>query len=186
MKVYRNVEIKTEEIQVGDVIRFSLKNGENGEAMAVEKQTDGMVFCFVDCLEKEYPMNKRNTTAGGYENSLLRKVLNSEILDLFPDDLREKMIPFANGDLLKIPSEKEMFGKNVYSDEPEDCDQWEPMKDRRNRIAYQGSRTGTLEWTWLRDVVCASGFAGVYATGGSASTYASSSLGVRPAFGIKA
>ena len=40
MKVYRNVEIETEEIQVGDVIRFSLKNGENAEAMAVEKQTE--------------------------------------------------------------------------------------------------------------------------------------------------
>lgn len=184
MKVYRNVEIKTEEIQVGDVIRFSLKNGENAEAMAVEKQADGMVFCFVDCLEKEYPMNKRNTTEGGYEKSFLRKVLNSEIVDLFPDDLREKMIPFANGDLLKIPSEKEMFGENVYSDDPEDCDQWEPMKDRRNRIAYQGSRTGTLEWTWLRDVVTASGFAYVSSYGNSSYATASNSFGVRPAFKI--
>lgn len=184
MKVYRNVEIKTEEIQVGDVIRFSLKNGENAEAMAVEKQADGMVFCFVDCLKKEYPMNKRDTTKGGYENSYLRKVLNSEILDLFPDDLREKMIPFANGDLLKIPSEKEMFGENVYSDDPEDCDQWEPMKDRRNRIAYQGSRTGVLEWTWLRDVVNASSFANVTHTGLAYYFSASNSLGVRPAFKI--
>lgn len=184
MKVYRNVEVETEEIQVGDVIRFSLKNGENAEAMAVEKQADGMVFCFVDCLEKEYPMNKRNTTAGGYENSLLRKVLNSEILDLFPDDLREKMIPFANGDLLKIPSEKEMFGENVYSDEPEDCEQWEPMKDRRNRIAFQGSRTGVLEWTWLRDVVSASAFAAVSGAGASLYGGASASFGVRPAFKI--
>ena len=181
MKVYRNVEIKTEEIQVGDVIRFSLKNGENAEAMAVEKQADGMVFCFVDCLEKEYPMN---TSEGGYEKSFLRKVLNSEIVDLFPDDLREKMIPFANGDLLKIPSEKEMFGENVYSDEPEDCEQWEPMKDRRNRIAFQGSRTGVMEWTWLRDVVNASGFASVYSTGSSVYSSASASNGVRPTFKI--
>lgn len=184
MKVYRNVEVETEEIQVGDVIRFSLKNGENAEAMAVEKQADGMVFCFVDCLEKEYPMNKRNTTAVGYENSLLRKVLNSEILDLFLDDLREKMIPFANGDLLKIPSEKEMFGENVYSDEPEDCEQWEPMKDRRNRIAFQGSRTGVLEWTWLRDVVGASNFANVTNYGNAYYNNASHSIGVRPAFKI--
>lgn len=184
MKVYRNVEIETEEIQVGDVIRFSLKNSENAEAMAVEKQADGMVFCFVDCLEKEYPMNKKNTTVGGYEKSYLRKVLNSEILDLFPDDLREKMIPFSNGDLLKIPSEKEMFGENVYSDGPEDCEQWEPMKNRRNRIAFQGSRTGVLEWTWLRDVVSASSFANVGYYGHSNSSGASYSYGVRPAFKI--
>ena len=184
MKVYRNVEIETEEIQVGDVIRFSLKNGENAEAMAVEKQADGMVFCFVDCLEKEYPMNKKNTTVGGYEKSYLRKVLNSEILDLFPDDLRGKMIPFSNGDLLKIPSEKEMFGENVYSDDPEDCEQWEPMKDIRNRIAFQGSQTGVLEWTWLRGVVSASYFANVSYNGPAAFDPASGSLGVRPAFKI--
>ena len=129
-------------------------------------------------------MNKKNTTAGGYEKSYLRKVLNCEILDLFPDDLREKMIPFSNGDLLKIPSEKEMFGENVYSDDPEDCEQWEQMKDRRNRIAFQGSRTGALEWTWLRDVVNAGNFAIVGYDGFSYCYNASNANGVRPAFKI--
>ena len=29
----------------------------------------------------------------------------SDILDLFPADLRERMVPFASGDLLRLPTE---------------------------------------------------------------------------------
>ena len=185
MKIYRNVEIETQELQVGDVIRFTLKNGEKAEAMAVEKQEDRTIFCFVDCLKKEYSMNKSNTTIGGYEKSDFRKILNTKILDLFPDEIRGQMKPFTNGDLLKIPSLVEIFGDiESTGNEPEDEKQWEPMKDRRNRIAFQGSKTGTLEWYWLRSVVSGTGFAVVHHNGCATSNSASSSYGIRPAFGI--
>lgn len=185
MKIKRQTEIETDKFKIGDVISFKLKNREKVQAMAVDQKDGKTVFCFVDCLHQEYPMNQTNTTEGGYEKSLLRKILNRNILYLFPDEIREKMIPFENGDLLKIPSEVEIFGKNEFAKEPEEgAKQWEPMKDRRNRIAWQGSRTGIFEWYWLRDVVSASGFASVTNSGHASSLGASGSVGIRPAFQI--
>ena len=51
-------------------------------------------------------MNKDNTNEGGYENSDLRKNLNGEILEQYPDKIRKRMVAFENGDLLRIPTEK--------------------------------------------------------------------------------
>ena len=64
--------------------------------------------------------------------------------------------------------------------------QWEPMKLRRNRIAFQGMN-GSWEWYWLANKVkgSAAGFAGVSSGGRAAYAYASLSGGVRPAFKIK-
>lgn len=185
MKVIRPTKIDTHDYHVGDVIRFTLKSGEKVEAMAVDKQKDGMIFCLIDCLHQEYPMNQTNTNEGGWEKSLLRKTLNTSILDLFPDFIREKMKPVWKEDLLTIPSIMEIFGENRFSEEQQDGKQWKPMKDRRNRIAWQGSKTGVFEWYWLRVPVSAPHFAFVYADGGCACDSASGAwVGVRPAFKI--
>ena len=149
-----------------------------------------MIFCLVDCLKDEYPMNDRSTNKGGYEASKLRSTLRDVILPRFPAEITEKMVPFENGDLLRLPTEKEIFGRNCFGlDEPEEVTQWEPMKLRRNRIAFHG-HNGDWEWYWLqnpalRDVVSAAGFATVRSYGSAAYSYASSSwVGVRPAFQI--
>lgn len=185
MKLFRTNEIDTDTYQVGDVISFTLTDGENVEAMAVKQEQDGMIFCLVDCLADEYPMNREDTNRGGYWASDLRDVLNGTILNRFPADLREKLLPFKNGDLLRIPTEREIFGENIYG-ETDDYERWEPMKDRRNRIAFQGSKTGTWEWYWLMNRVegSAAGFASVGYDGGAGFYPASSSRGVRPAFKI--
>lgn len=189
MKIERTIEVQGESFIVGDIISFELNDGEKVEAMAVKQDGDTMIFCHVDCLKDEYPMNDRNTNKGGYEASKLRTTLRDVILPRYPEELVKKMVPFKNGDLLRIPTEKEIFGRNVYGDdEPEEVTQWEPMKLRRNRIAFQGSN-GDLEWYWLqnpvRGVVSAALFALVYDYGGAGSNYASNSwVGVRPAFGI--
>lgn len=94
-----------------------------------------MVFCLVDCLPSEHPMNSTSTNEGGYEESDLRKKLNGEILNLFPAELKAMMTPFDNGDLLRLPTEKEIFGENYYGEyESPYVKQWKPMKKRRNRI----------------------------------------------------
>jgi hypothetical protein len=58
------------------------------------------------------------------------------------------------------------------------------MENRRERIAFQGSETGTWEWYWLQNKVedSASYFALVDNNGFAYYYYASSSLGVRPSF----
>ena len=98
-------------------------------------------------------MNAQNTNAGGWDASDLRKKLNGEILDRFPQKIRKLLLPFENGDLLRLPTEKEIFGSNPCGeDEPESVSQWKPMKQRKNRIASQGLNGG-WEWYWLQNRV---------------------------------
>ena len=186
MKLFRTNEIDTDSFKVGDVISFTLTDGKEVEAMAVKQEKDGMVFVLVDCLRDEYSMNEENTNRGGYEASDLRGKLNNEILERFPDEIRKNLIAFENGDLLRLPSEREIFGEKIYGEtEPETTVQWEPMKLRRNRVAFQG-KNGCWEWYWLINKVegSAAYFAIVSDNGGANFHSASGSLGVRPAFKI--
>lgn len=188
MKLFRTMETAADNgYMVGDVIAFSLTDGEGVEALAVKQEQDGMIFCLVDCLNQEYPMNEEDSNRGGYKATDLRVKLNGEILDRFPADIREKMVAFANGDYLRLPTEKEIFGCNDYGKaEPDDVQQWEPMKQRKNRIAFQGKGTDRWEWYWLQNPHkrYAAHFA-LVTNGGNANYYsASNAYGVRPAFKI--
>ena len=188
MKLFRTMEaIADVNYKVGDVIAFTLNDSEEVEALAVKREQDGMIFCLVDCLRKEYSMNPTNSNRGGYKSCALRKALNTEILDRFPAEIREKMVAFPNGDLLRLPTEREIFGENIYGVEEDDSvEQWEPMKKRKNRIAFQGKGTDTWEWYWLQNKYdgSAAGFANVAGGGLAYCDSASYSAGVRPAFKI--
>lgn len=87
MKVKGMIESDVDTFKVGDVIEVKLADGVKVQAMAVQQEEDGMVFCLVDCLPSEHPMNSTSTNEGGYEESDLRKKLNGEILNLFPAEL---------------------------------------------------------------------------------------------------
>lgn len=187
MKVRRTEKIKVNTFRVGDVIRFKLSDGEKVKMLAVKEESDGMIFSFADCLAKEYSMNEQNTNEGGWDASDLRKKLNGEILDRFPRKIRKLLLPFENGDMLRLPTEKEIFGSNPCGeDEPESVSQWKPMKQRKNRIASQGLNGG-WEWYWLQNRVpnSAAGFAAVYGDGGADCGFAGSAGGVRPVVKIK-
>lgn len=164
MKVKRMIKSDVDTFRVGDIIKFKLTDGEKVQAMAVQQENDGMLFCLVDCLADEYSMNDTNTNEGGYEGSDLRKKLNTEIIARFPADIKAMMVPFGNGDYLRLPTEKEIFGENYYGEyESPYVQQWKPMKQRRNRIAFQG-KNGGWEWYWLqnkcRDSAAAFAFVG--------------------------
>lgn len=188
MKLFRTMETAADNgYMVGDVIAFTLTDGEEVEALAVKQEQDGTLFCLVDCLNQEYPMNEEDSNRGDYEATDLRVKLNGEILDRFPADIRKKMVAFANGDYLRLPTEKEIFGCNDYGKaEPDDVQQWEPMKQRKNRIAFQGKGTDRWEWYWLQNAHkrYAAYFAGVAGNGYAYCSNASAAGGVRPAFKI--
>lgn len=132
-------------------------------------------------------MNEEDSNRGGYEATDLRVKLNGEILERFPADIREKMVAFANGDYLRLPTEKEIFGCNDYGKvEPDDVQQWEPMKQRKNRIAFQGKGTDRWEWYWLQNAHkrYVARFAIVSSHGSALYSTASCARGVRPAFKI--
>ena len=188
MKVKRNMAVEVEQFEVGDIIKFKLTDGEKVQAMAVKETSKGMLFILVDCLAKEYPMftSLEDMTEDyfTYENSDLRKALNSEIIARFPEKIRSRMVTLDNGDMLRIPTEREIFGENVYGQEESDTvKRFKPMKKRRNRIAFQG-KEGAWEWYWLmnRHKDSASYFALVNGDGDANYSGASGPHGVRPVF----
>ena len=178
MKVKRMIKSDVDTFRVGDIIKFKLTDGEKVQAMAVQQENDGMLFCLVDCLADEYSMNDTNTNEGGYEGSDLRKKLNTEIIARFPAGIKAVMVPFENGDYLRLPTEKEIFGENYYGEyESPYVKQWKPMKKRRNRMAFDGSKDENLQWYWLMNKVreSAANFANVNGNGRATFSNASNS-----------
>lgn len=192
MEVIRKITADTELFELGDTISFELTTGEQAQAMAVRETPNGMLFMFVDCLKTEQKMfeNVNNAEVVDYAHSDLRKKLNGEILESFPEEIRERMVGMRVGqtncfDMLRIPTEREIFGENPYGeDEPKSVRRFYGMEERRNRIAWQGSKTGEFEWYWLQNKVedSASDFANVGNGGYADSAHASNPYGVRPVF----
>lgn len=151
MKVERTVKVDVNTFKVGDIIKFKLTDGTKVKAIAVQKDAGDMIFCLANCLPGRVSrMNKANTNKGGYEESYLRQELNSELLELFPEDIMDMMVPFENGDLLRIPTEKEMFGTNKYGEsEGQHVKQWKPMRKRGNCLAFNDAEDQETQWYWL-------------------------------------
>ncbi len=177
IEVIRKTNTKGLEIMVGDQIHVSKYTA------TCQKITQaGALFLLDQYLDQAYPMNAEDSNRGGYEASDLRKTLQSEeVLKIFAE-YRDRMQPFDNGDLLRIPFFGEIFGKedaNYF--EPDGCEQWPLMKDRKNRIAF---RDNSWEWGWLQNKRKGSAtfFCTVNLYGRAAYWGASYSVGVRPAF----
>lgn len=194
MEVRRKITVETEMFEVGDVIKFKLTNGEKVKAMAVRETSEGMLFIAVDCIGGEQPMFKNPGGMGSmelcYENSDLRHYLKDELLPLFPEEIKSRMVGMRIGngdnfDRIRIPTEKEIFGENVYGQDEGKVKQFKGMKKRRNRISFDRSNgREDLQWYWLqnRHEEYASYFADVDGIGNAYSGNASLSLGVRPVF----
>lgn len=193
MKVYRTSEVLAGgKYEVGDIVSYTMEDGEEVEALAVKEEFDKhgnlcMVFMLLDCLKEECRMNRDDTNDGGYEESQLRDQLATKYLEKFPAALRLNMVPFENGDLLRIPTEREIFGRNIYGEEETNTvEQFEPMKKRRNRMAFDGLN-GETQAYWLQNkrVRSATAFCYVDGLGGADDYHASISRGVRPLYRIR-
>ena len=187
-----NSEINLDNVhfEVGDTFIFKMTDGEKIEAIAVKQIGSNMLFIHTDCLKKEYPMyDEYNRDGyGSYEESDLRKHLNSDIYNKLPIGIKERMVAFDNDDMLSIPTEKQIFDTNEYGEEEgEDITQLSIMKQRKNQIAFQGYRSDEWAWYWLKNKKSnsASHFAGVNSSGDSDYSVASGSGGVRPMFLLK-
>lgn len=180
MKINRTMTIETNKIQIGDRIQVG-----HYTATCQTLPGEGLALFLLDqYLDQPMHMNRERTNKGGYRESDLRKELNTgKILDVFaPLDL----VPFENGDLLRLPFYGEMFGHDDFGAvEPDSCEQWHLMKDRSNRIAERKGEP--YEWGWLQNTRCRSAtyFCTVAGFGGDDTWDASLSIGVRPAFLIK-
>ena len=182
MKIERMTEIETPFTKVGDRIHV-----DHYTATCQTVTPKGALFLMDQYLDKAYRMNRRNTNKDGYPESDLRKALQSdEVLNIFAG-IRNYMVPFDNGDLLRIPFACEMFDNNDRDDfvEPDSNEQWPLMKDAHNRMA---SRCGEPEWGWLAntDRDSSTYFCDVNNDGGAGVWAASDDIGVRPVFQIAA
>ena len=162
MKLERMVEIETAEIQIGDRIHVA-----HYTATCQTVTPKGALFLLDQYLDRPMPMNFKNTNRGGYPESDLRKALQSdEVLNIFAG-IRDYMVPFDNGDLLRIPFAGEMFGDEVPQwIESDSNEQW----------------PGWLANTF-RDTSTA--FCLVYYLGRAGDWDASAVFGVRPVFMVK-
>ena len=50
MKVKRMIKSDVDTFKVGDIIKVKLTDGVKVQAMAMQQEEDGMIFCLVDCL----------------------------------------------------------------------------------------------------------------------------------------
>lgn len=181
LEVMRKVSMKTDHVCIGDQIVV-----DKYTATCQKIEEDGAIFCMDQYLDAPMCMNAKNTNRGGYEASDLRKRLNSDELSFIFKEIAKRLVPFPNGDYIRIPYCGEIFGRDDIDRsffEADVCDQWPLMKKTSNRVAY---RKNEWEYGWLQNVSVrsAANFALVDA-GGVAYTYgASYAYGVRPVFKI--
>ena len=187
---------------VGDEKEFQLNDGPTIHARIIgfnHDQSDitlplGITFETVETLDKDYQMNKKNTNDGGWAESYLRKMLNSDIYgEALPGDLREVIKPctkltFNDGELsetvdrLFVLSEQEVFGRKTWSNGGEG--KWYEYYRRENTDYFKCKQNGEGDWRWERSPCPsgATGFCGVGSGGGAYRSGASGAYGV--AFGF--
>lgn len=180
-------------LKSGDLIPFTLKNGEEVAVRATRDDGGKWFFVLEDCLADTHRMNSRATNKGGWAECEMRRYLNNTIFALLPDELQEviaptKIVQVLDGerveteDKLFLLSKTQMFGKGYWSEqEPEDT-QLVCFRYEKDRVKECGDN-GTWFW-WLRSPGASgsSSFARVNYDGSSSSTNASNSYGV--AFGF--
>ena len=180
MKLERMSEIETNDIRIGDRIHVGKYTATCQEITSI-----AAIFLLDQYLDKPMAMNVVDTNSGGYPESDLRKDLRSaEVLNIFVG-IRDCMVPFENGDLLRIPFAGEIFGAELPEWwEADNHKQWPLMEDRCNRLA---SRQGKYEWGWLQNKVKTSSTEFCFIDAGGSDGWhsvASVALGVRPVFKI--
>ena len=187
MLVERTKIKETNHFKVGDIIRFSLNDGEEVKAMAVKKcntVNKGMLFVTVDCINKRKRMfDKDLGEEMSYHNSDLRKFLNNELFLKFPKEIQDLMLPVYALDKIRILSEIEIFGENKYGREEDELGgkHWEIMEEERNQISLESywimNRIKEKDTKYF-NCVCPPDISSALC----GYAYYSSSFGVRPVF----
>lgn len=169
-----------DDISTGDQIEIPLGKLGNFTATVQKVTNDKVLFIFDDYVAKR-PMNEDGVNVGGYDMSDLKKWIDTELYNMFPAVLKQRMTG------LSIPTLGEICGWGDEWDrdhiEADGDEQLPLMKQRRNRVAYYNN---DCAWGWLRNAIkkeiSSDAFAGVDKYGNSGYASASGSYGVRPKF----
>lgn len=178
--VSRSQVITTRNVEIGDKIAVSLEGLGDFTVTAHKITEKGILFIFDDYVTKHL-MNVKCTNTGGFDNSDLKKWIDTALFEAFPRYLKERMAD------LSIPTIGELFGWddkwNIEHYEPDEDEQLPLMKERRNRIGFYRNE---FECGWLRNAAkrgfSSANFARVDYYGDADYLGASASFGVRPEF----
>lgn len=170
-------------INVGNRIEIPLGNLGTFTATAQIITEDKVLFIFDDYVAKR-PMNEDGGNAGGYSQSDLKKWIDTELYNMFPAVLKQRMTG------LSIPTLGEICGWADKWDrdhiEADGDEQLPLMKQRRNRVAYYKN---DCEFGWLRNATkkefSSAYFARVSLDGVARYYTAADSYGVRPEFWLE-
>lgn len=193
--------------KVGDYKNEVLKDGSRVQFRIIgfnhDKTRSGIVLPYtweaVDCLPNRYPWNQTDTNEGSWGGTWLRRQMNDpdgRIYQLMPDELIELAVPvikltadtytgqnnlIETEDKFWIKSEKETFGRNIYSAPGEG--HWYEYY-RQEDVPWGKKRNGADEYTLLRSPYYynAYNFCFVYTNGTAATDYSRNSYGLAPAF----
>ena len=169
-----------DDISVGDQLKIPLGNLGTFTATIQVIIGDKVLFLFDDYVAKR-PMNKNGRNEGGYDGSDLKKWIDTELYNMFPAVLKQRMTGLSIPTLGEICGWDDEWDRNHI--EADGDEQLPLMKQRRNRVAYYQN---DCEWGWLRNATkrkfSSAAFALVYDYGGANYHYASNSYGVRPEF----
>ena len=193
--------------KVGDYKNEVLKNGHPVQFRIIgfnhDKTRSGIVLPMtwemVDCMPERYPWNRRDTNEGSWGATWIRREMNDPegvVFQLMPDELIELAVPVVKltantydgsntiletEDKFWIKSEKETFGRNIWSAPGEG--HWYEYY-RQEDVPWGKKRNGSDEYTMLRSPICDNSitFCGVYTNGTAGNSTARVSLGLAPAF----
>lgn len=169
-----------DDISTGDRIEIPLGNLGTFTATVQKITNDKVLFIFDDYVAKR-PMNENGSNDGRYDKSDLKKWIDTELYEMFPEAFRKRMRS------LTIPTLGDIYGWDSEWDrthlEHDYHAQLPLMKQRRNRVSYYNNE---CTCGWLRNAtkkdVSSTLFASVDINGDKDCGCASFYLGVRPEF----
>lgn len=188
MEVKRTITTEVNNFEIGDQIIVELKDLGRFTATAQRVYDGKTLFLFDNCVAKQ-AMNKNNSNEGDFYSSDLCKWMNTELVKHFPAEFLDRMI-YTDKEhecFLRIPTRKEMFGEDTHSKyyEPDINEQFDLMKDRKNRVCSIPDNVCTWYWLMNAHVLSWSRFAVIFGDGSANAKDASDPSGVRPAFMIR-
>jgi len=193
----------TKEIDLGTFGTHTVRLANKSECTTETSETAcGFVVEFVNCITN-YKMFEERTNVGGWKASIARTYINTDIYEMFPDDLKKIIVDtkvisghgstsgeenFETIDKLYLLSTKEIYGSPIYDTVGSDTRQLDYYK--KVGAATNSSRAqkngGTESSWWLRSSNYAYNinFLCVYSGGNVDSHSSNYDYGISPAFRI--
>lgn len=149
MKVLRKIKIKTHESElvVNDQLSVKLKDGRKYTLTAVQKQEEGMLCVFDECVDKKALIDEGDYA---WKDCDLRKWLNNDFYSLLPKKFTDRLVLMPveddiHGDWLTLLTSEQLFGVDANGDDAEG--QIEYFKSEKNRVA---EFEGETYWYWTK------------------------------------